>query len=131
MDTGSRQENASNKKVKSGFDFIKAGMALRLHQFDPAVQRAATVGAVGADRGEEADAGGAEPGPGDLVTTHEVLGDGLGAVARQLEVVGRCALAVGMADDIDVEPGLTAQQLRDLVEGGRLSGLITALSVSK
>src|ERR1700680_252443 len=91
-------------------------MKLRRHQFDPAIERAAGFGCIGTDRSEEADAGGAQPGLRDAIALRKLGRDGLGAAARQVEVVIEIALIVGVADDEDVELWLACEELRDLVE---------------
>ena len=79
--------------------------ALRRHQFDAAVERAAGLGDVGADRSEQADAGGAQPGLRDAIALHQFSCDRLGASPRQIEIVVERTLAVGMADDEDMSCG--------------------------
>src|SRR5882724_9173069 len=89
---------------------------LRRHQLHTAVERAPGLGGVGADRREQTDTGGAQPRLRDAIALHELLGDGLGAPARQIEIVVEGALAVGVADDEDVELRLARQQLGDLFQ---------------
>src|SRR6266849_7081092 len=90
--------------------------ALRRDQLHPAVERPAGLSRVGADRREQADTGGAQPWLGDAIALHQLLGDRLGAAARQIEIVVERALAVGVADDEDVELRLARQQLGDLFQ---------------
>ena len=96
---------------------------LRRYQFHATVQRAAGFGGVRADRGEKPDARGAQAGLRDAIGLHQLRGDRLGAPPRQIEIVVERALAVGVADDEDVELRLAAQEFRDLLQRRAALGL--------
>src|SRR4051812_38140770 len=66
---------------------------------------------VGSDRRQQSNAGGAQSRLRDAKALHQFGCDGFGAALRQVEIVFIGALAVGVADDEDVELRLARQQL--------------------